>query len=53
MEWLRRAQKEELTEPVEARERALMGLGAVWRAPMLLDVSLPHPFSLPQAGSFV
>jgi hypothetical protein len=34
------SQKEELTEPVEARERALMRLGAVWRPPLLLDVRL-------------
>ena len=33
-----RAQKEELMEPVEARERALVRLGAVWRPPLLLDV---------------
>lgn len=31
-------QKEELMEPVEARERALVRLGAVWRPPLLLDV---------------
>jgi hypothetical protein len=38
-------QKEELMEPVEARERALLRLGAVWRPPLLLDVRLtliPH-----------
>lgn len=31
-------QKEELMEPVEARERALSRLGAVWRPPLLLEV---------------
>ncbi len=30
-------------EPVEARERALARLGAVWRPPLLLDVR-PQPW---------
>ena len=42
------AQKEELMEPVEARERALVRLGAVWRPPLLLDVR-PFPSCQSQA----
>jgi hypothetical protein len=36
-------------EPVEARERALMRLGAVWRPPLLLDVRACTVLYLPSS----
>lgn len=43
-------EKEELMEPVEARERALSRLGAVWRPPLLLEIlhSLPFFANVPE-----